>query len=114
MRDYAEVFVSFVRDSTVFEYHGVEKLLACTGIAVSSEYLGLGICEHFIRGRTEICEEFGIKITSANNTSEYSNRVGDKTGFKIVNYGQQVKITVPYLKISSISIILYLTTFSDI
>lgn len=66
-----------------FEHYGVHEYLGSAGLVVDSRYRGRGIGEEFLRVRRAVCKEFGIKLTSTVFTSDFSNRIADKVGFKL-------------------------------
>lgn len=66
------------------QHYDVDKYLTSLGLIVVEKYRGRGIGEHFLRTRKAFCEAFGIKLTSTLFTSNYSNRIADKVGFKPV------------------------------
>lgn len=65
------------------KHYGVDKYLSSAGLVVIPECRGRGIGEQFLKCRESICKEFGIKLTSTSFTSEFSNRVADRAGFKV-------------------------------
>lgn len=65
-----------------FTHYNVDKYLGSVGLVVSSRYRGRAIGEHFLQTRRNFCNEFGIKLTSTAFTSNFSNRIADKVGFK--------------------------------
>lgn len=69
-------------DFDTFKHYNVDKYLGSVGLIVSSRYRGRAIGEHFLQTRQAFCKEFGIKLTSTAFTSNFSNRIADKVGFK--------------------------------
>lgn len=67
----------------ICEHYGVDKYLSCAGLVVSSKYRGRRIGEHLLSARKAVCKHFGIKLTSTPFTSNYSNKIADKVGFKL-------------------------------
>lgn len=70
-------------DFDTYERYGVDQYLTSAGLTVTPKYRGRGIGEQFLKSRAVICKEFGIKLTSTSFTSEFSNRIADKVGFKL-------------------------------
>lgn len=66
-----------------FKQYGVDKYLDSQAIAVNKKYRGRGIAEQFLKCSKQICKEFEIKLTSTIFTSDFSNRIADKIGFKL-------------------------------
>lgn len=67
----------------LFEHYSVDKYLSSAGLLVTPNYRGRHIGEKFLMVREAICKEFGIKLTSTLFTSDFSNRIADKVGFKL-------------------------------
>lgn len=65
------------------QYYNVDKYLTSAGLIVSSKYRGRCVGEHLLRARDTFCPQFDIKLTTTIFTSPYSNRIADKTGFKL-------------------------------
>lgn len=70
-------------DFDVCDRYGVDKYLTSVSLVVSSKYRGRGIGEQFLEARQSICKEFGITLTSTSFTSDHSNRLAKKAGFKV-------------------------------
>lgn len=66
-----------------FKQYAVDMYLDSQAIAVNKRYRGRGIAEQFLRCSEIICKEFEINLTSTIFTSDFSNRVADKVGFKL-------------------------------
>lgn len=66
-----------------FEKYGVNMYLDSQAIAVDKRHRGRGIAEQFLKCSHIICNEFDIKLTSTIFTSDFSNRIADKIGFKL-------------------------------
>lgn len=69
-------------DFDPFKHYNVDKYLGSVGLVVSNKYRGRAIGERFLQTRRFFCNEFGIKLTSTAFTSNFSNRIADKVGFK--------------------------------
>lgn len=69
-------------DFDPFEHYNVDKYLSSVGLVVSTKYRGRNIGEQFLQVRRVFCKEFGVKLTSTAFTSDFSNRIADKVGFK--------------------------------
>lgn len=67
----------------ICEHYGVDKYLSSAGLVVLSKYRGRGIGQQFLVARKSVCDHFGIKLTSNTFTSDFSNQIADKAGFKI-------------------------------
>lgn len=65
------------------ENYGVDKYLTSVSLVVGTRYRGRGIGEQLLGTRNIVCQEFGIKVTSTSFTSDHSNRIAEKVGFKI-------------------------------
>lgn len=65
------------------DHHGVDHYLSSAGLVVTPEYRGRGIGEQLLRARGVVCEHFGIELTSNTFTSDFSNQIAAKAGFKI-------------------------------
>lgn len=76
-----------------FEHYGVDKYLTSAGLVVTPKYRGRGIGEHFLKIRRAICKDFDLKLTSTAFTSDFSNRIADKVGFKR-DYGMRYSTIV--------------------
>lgn len=66
-----------------FEHFGVDKYLSEGGLVVAREYRGRGIGEQLLKSRNVLSLELGFKMTLVSFTSNYSNRIADKAGFKL-------------------------------
>lgn len=73
------------KDINIFELYGVDKYLSSFGLYVVQKYRGRGIGEQLLRTRKSFCAAFDIKITSNGFSSDFSNRIADKVGFKLIN-----------------------------
>lgn len=70
-------------DFDTCEHYGVDKYMSSMGLIVTENYRGRGLGEHFLNTRRAFCNEFGIKLSSTVFTSNFSNRIADKVGFKL-------------------------------
>lgn len=68
-----------------YEHYGIDKYMSSLGLIVTEKYRGRSIGEHFLNTRRPFCNEFGIKLSSTVFTSNFSNRIADKVGFKLNN-----------------------------
>lgn len=67
----------------VFTKYNVSQYLGSDGLAVQPGYRGRGIGEKLLRCREEICKKLDIKVSSSVFTTDSSNRLAEKVGFKI-------------------------------
>lgn len=79
----SEIIAILEEKFDVFKQYGVDKYLDSQSIAVNRRYRGRGIAEQFLRCSKTICDEFGLKVTASIFTSDFSNQVADKVGFKL-------------------------------
>lgn len=63
--------------------YGVDEYLGSAGLLVMPKFRGRGIGEHLLNARRAVCKHFGIKLTSTVFTSDITNRLADKAGFKL-------------------------------
>lgn len=63
--------------------YGVDEYLGSAGLLVMPKYRGRAIGEHLLNARRVVCNHFGIKMTSTVFTSDITNRIADKVGFKL-------------------------------
>lgn len=82
IRIYGALMFLLRENCNVFELYGVDKCLSSIGLVTDTKYRGRGIAEQFLRCRKSICSEFIIRLTSTIFTSDSSNRIADKVGFK--------------------------------
>lgn len=66
-------------------HYGIDKYMSSLGLIVTEKYRGRGLGEHFLNTRRSFCNEFGIKLSSTVFTSNFSNKIADKVGFKLNN-----------------------------
>ncbi|XP_055302495.1 uncharacterized protein LOC129568527 [Sitodiplosis mosellana] len=88
-----------------FKQYAVDMYLDTQAIAIKKKYRGRGIAEHFLRCSKFICKEFKIKLTSTIFTSDFSNRIADKNGFKldkIIRY-EDIRNAYPNLNVPHIN-----------
>lgn len=71
------------KNCNIFELYEVNECLTSVGLIVDQKYRGRGIAECLLKIRKEICKEFGIRLTSTIFTSDTSNRIADRVGFKL-------------------------------
>lgn len=71
------------KDFDVCENYGIDEYLTSVSLVVSAKYRGRGIGEQLLDTRKVVCQEFGIRLTSTSFTSDHSNRIAEKVGFKI-------------------------------
>lgn len=83
LRKFGELMHLLHENCDTLEIYGVDKYLTSVGLVVNAKYRGRGIAEHILRARKLICNTFGIKVTSTVFTSDSSNRIADKVGFKL-------------------------------
>lgn len=81
--EYFEVLNFLYEDYHPCEHYNADKYLTSAGLIVSSKYRGRCVGEHLLRARDAFCQQFDIKLTTTIFTSAYSNRIADKTGFKL-------------------------------
>lgn len=70
-------------DINEYEKYGADKLLASYGLFVRPEYRRRGIAEKLLRTREEICKIHNVKLTSTVFTTDASNNLADKLGYKL-------------------------------
>lgn len=109
IRKFAELMYFIRENFNIFEVYGLDKHISSIGLVVNNIYRRRGIAEHLLRCRIPICMEFGIKMTSTVFTSDSSNRVADRVGFKL---DKLVRYSKNALKICFLFLILNL--FIDI
>ncbi|XP_031641118.1 uncharacterized protein LOC116352560 [Contarinia nasturtii] len=78
--DMADVF-----DFDVFSTYNVDYYLSSDGILVHPDYRGRKIGEKMLRAREAICRKHDIEVTSSVFTSDSSNIIAERAGFKHID-----------------------------
>lgn len=82
-RNIEKILGLLYEDFDVFERYNVDKYLTSISLVVRKMYRGRGIGEQFLNVRQMVCQEFGIKLTSTSFSSDHSNEIAKKAGFKV-------------------------------
>lgn len=80
---FGELMQLLHENCNIFDMYGVDEYLTSVGLVVDEKYRGRGIAVHLLKSRKLICKEFGIKVTSTVFTSDSSNSIATKIGFKM-------------------------------
>jgi len=67
----------------IFEKYKIDKYLGSICLSVAPSYRGLNIGQRFLEAREPLCKALDIRVTQSFCTSDHSNYIADKIGFKI-------------------------------
>lgn len=69
----------------IFTEYEVDYYLSSDGILVHPDYRGRNIGVKMLKARKEICIKYGIEVTSTIFTSNASNAIAVKAGFRHID-----------------------------
>lgn len=67
----------------IYKTYDVKVYLDTHILVVNPKYRGRKIGQYLLATNQLICAEFGIRLASATFSSNFSNRIADKVGYKI-------------------------------
>ncbi|XP_037039526.1 uncharacterized protein LOC119076713 [Bradysia coprophila] len=66
-----------------FEKYGIDKYLSCMCLSVTTEYRGLNIGQRLLEAQRPLCKALDIHVIQAIFSSDSSNHIADRVGFKV-------------------------------